>query len=243
MLCVGLTLIIIFPANAARLALPPVPYYTIEPLPLPQPAAPPRYTEHDSGSETAANQEHNKSDHPKTFWEGFTNDPVARATLLLTGVTAILAVSTIGLWITTSRSVKIAERALTELERAYVFPSITDIHGPEAVSFRIRLRSLGRTPAIIKEVAVKFNGNAPLIGKPDMEMSGLVVAIQDFDWAINDTEWTEFFHSPCAGEQHFFGFVRYFDIFNKEHLSWFGIYLDAAGKTYRAGGQEYNSWD
>src|ERR1700730_17317626 len=174
-------------------------------------------------------------------------DLVASGTIILAVFTIILALAARQQAILPRDAVeaaiataKTAERSLSELERAYVFPSVTDIHGPDNFGFRIRLRSLGRTPAIVKEVAIKFNGNIPLIGKPNM--SGEIAA-QDFDWAINDTEWTDFFNSPSAGEQHFFGFVRYLDIFNKEHRSWFGIYIDATGKAFRAGGDEYNSSD
>jgi hypothetical protein len=174
-------------------------------------------------------------------------DLVASGTMILAIFTIVLALAARQQAILTRDAVeativtaKTAERSLSELERAYVFPSVTDIQGPNNFGFRIRLRSLGRTPAIVKEVAIKFNGNIPLAGKPDL--SGQIVT-QDFDWAINDTEWTDFFNSPCTGEQHFFGFVRYLDIFNKEHRSWFGIYIDATGRAFRAGGDEYNSWD
>ena len=104
-LCVGLTLAI-FPANAARLALPPVPHYGIEPLPLPQPAAPPRYTEHYDQSETARNTENNKSDNRKSLWERITDDAVAFVTLCLVAVTGVLAFSTVGLWIVTAHASK-----------------------------------------------------------------------------------------------------------------------------------------
>ena len=104
-LCVGLTLAI-FPANAARLALPPVPHYGIEPLPLPQPAAPPRYTEHYDQSETARNTENNKSDNRKSLWERITDDAVPFVTLCLVAVTGVLAFSTVGLWIVTAHASK-----------------------------------------------------------------------------------------------------------------------------------------
>jgi hypothetical protein len=87
--------------NAAQLTLPPVPHYELPGTPLSQPTAPPRDTEHDSSRQTATSHEHNKDDQPKSFWEPFIEDRVAFATLLLTGVTAILAGSTVALWIVT----------------------------------------------------------------------------------------------------------------------------------------------
>lgn len=99
-------------ANAALLTLPPVPHYELPGIPLPQPTIPPRYTEHDSNRQDAASHEHDKDDQPKSFWELFIEDRVAFATLLLTGVTAILAGSTVGLWIVTGISGKRQSREI-----------------------------------------------------------------------------------------------------------------------------------
>jgi hypothetical protein len=157
--------LIVLPAKAAQLALPAVPHYELLPPPtLSQPAAPPRYTEHNSGSQTAAGQEYNKGNQPKPFWEPFTGDPVAFATLLLTGVTAILAVSTVGLWIVTGiagrrqsrdmqRSIRIAEQSLIAVERAFVFGKGFQIGYDlqdgilENYLFFTSIENIGNTPA------------------------------------------------------------------------------------------------
>jgi hypothetical protein len=129
--CLGFALIA-FPASAARLTLPPVPHFAISPLPLPQPSAPPRYTQHYDQGDTEHNNAYRKSKNSKTLWELITDDAVAFTTLCLVGVTAVLAASTIGLWIVTARagrrqsqdmqrSIGIAERALVSVERAFVF--------------------------------------------------------------------------------------------------------------------------
>lgn len=251
---------ILIQPEAAQLALSPVPHYELPVPSLPQPAAPPRYTEHDADSQPNTTQKHNDNGPPKSLWEPFTEDPVAFATLLLTGVTAILATSTVGLWIVTNRaakrqsddmqaSIKIAERTLTELERAYIFPSVADVvwvpnESPPTFRFRIKMNSFGRTPAIVKEISVKFNGDNPLVGNPDM--SGAIV--KSFEWAIANTGGiTDYFDSPYSGQQYFYGFVRYLDIFGAEHYSRFGVMFDPTRdnrtKTGRVGGDQYNRWD
>lgn len=176
-------------------------------------------------------------------------------TAQLAGFTKLLVLVTVGLaavgvWQGTyiRRSVQVAERNFSELERAYVFPSARDVFGfgndhPRNLRFRVRMRSLGRTPAIIKEVAIKFTGTTPLVGTPNKGGTDS----QEFDWAINDTEYTDFFVSPYEGKQYFFGFIRYLDIFGKEHHSWLGQIFDPDLGTEtcmaRAGGEEYNSYD
>jgi hypothetical protein len=57
----------------------------------------------------------------KSLLQRAVEDPIAFYTLILTIFTGILAISTIFLWVETSKSVKIASRSLTELERSYVF--------------------------------------------------------------------------------------------------------------------------
>jgi hypothetical protein len=205
---------------------------------LSPPATPPSYSESGKKTETKTASKRDQ----ETIWDRFAADPVALATLAVALATGILAASTLGLWRLTRRSVIVAEQSLTVLERAYVFPSVVDFDWISSrFQFRIRLRSLGRTPAIIKEVAIKFNGNQPLIGIPDI--SGAVS--QFFDWAINDTEFTDFFELEENGEQYFFGFVRYLDIFGKEHHSWLGVHFNPmrTPPTIRAGDDAYNEWD
>jgi hypothetical protein len=54
-------------------------------------------------------------------WNNWTRDPVAVFTGLLTLFNGLLFVSTIGLWLATRKTASISERALIDLERAYIF--------------------------------------------------------------------------------------------------------------------------
>ena len=126
-----------------------------------------------------SNQNNGQSKSNKSLWERTTEDPTAFFTAWVAAFTCILAVSTIGLWIVTWRSsvkqsrdmaesikaaqrnTDIAERALTELERPYLF--ILDFNwllveeaktdGGES-GFSYSVMNGGKLPASIK--AVKF---------------------------------------------------------------------------------------
>jgi len=79
-------------------------------------------------------QKETESPSGETFWQRATTDPVAFFTLWLTVFTAVLAISTIGLWVVTwrasvaqardmDRSIDLSERSLVSNRRAFVFAS------------------------------------------------------------------------------------------------------------------------
>lgn len=94
--------------------------------------------------------EHTEQTRPQPNQQvGESKSPLSNITLTDIATLA-LAAATFTLCFFTYRSVKVAESALTVLERAYVFPSVIDLDqiSPE-LRFRIRMRSMGRTPAIM----------------------------------------------------------------------------------------------
>jgi len=175
-------------------------------------------------------------------------DTVFSGITLVDLATLALAVSTFGLWIVTRRSVRIAERTLTELERAYVFPSHKQIIGSNTIplSIQYRMRNIGRTPAIIKEFRVCFYNNETLpAGEPNYSAGEL----QKFNWAIagNDSGDTKIFTSPFTGRQLFCAEIRFLDIFGIGQYSraaseWQPEGFGDEGETREAGGEPYNSW-
>ena len=83
--------------------------------------------------DTKGNKKDNQSGNSKSVWEALVSpsDPLVFLNLCLVLVTGALAASTFGLWIVTAkagkrqssdmeRSIMIAERALTDVERAFV---------------------------------------------------------------------------------------------------------------------------
>lgn len=77
----------------------------------------PRHSQEDRASYKCSTEE-NKN---YGFWEKTSCDPTAYFTLWLVGFTAVLAVSTIGLWGATYLLYRAGERALETTERAFVF--------------------------------------------------------------------------------------------------------------------------
>jgi hypothetical protein len=188
-LCLGL--ILVAPTtHAARLALPPVPHYEVPEPALPQPAAPPRYTEHYYQGDVPRNIGDNKSDNRKSLWERITDDAVAFTTLCLVGVTGVLALSTVGLWIVTGstgrrqsrdmqKSISIAERSLTDLERPFLyvtapttgvtFPTLNQMTFGEGMESHFT--NHGRTPAnlinlIQRVIIVPVESGTPRLPPP-----------------------------------------------------------------------------
>jgi hypothetical protein len=98
-----------------------------------------------------------------------TTDPVAFFTAWVAAFTAVLGFSTIGLLLATARSARIAERAITELERPYLF--VLDYNwlltekGTDGIKCGLiySVANGGKLPAIIKAVkfGLKFGQSIP----------------------------------------------------------------------------------
>jgi hypothetical protein len=99
----------------------------------PQPAYP-HNPAPENASDAKRNTENDQRNNAKSLWEGLisSNDPLVFLNLCLVTVTGALAFSTFGLWVVTwlgsrrqssdmQKSIKIAERALISVERAFVF--------------------------------------------------------------------------------------------------------------------------
>jgi hypothetical protein len=151
------TISVAIPVHAATFNLPSIPHYEFEVPILPQPSAPPRYTEHYEQSEAARTDKDDSGDEPESRWKSITEDPVALATLLLAGVTGILAASTFGLWCVTRRSVRVLET----IERPYfLLEQLADFDVREEQIHRVYVTyfftNIGRTPAIVDDLKADF---------------------------------------------------------------------------------------
>jgi hypothetical protein len=259
------------------LALPPIVHYAIEPLPLPKPPTPPRYTEHYEQSNTEHSSANSESKNSKSLWERITDDAVAFTTLCLVGVTAILAASTIGLWIVTAsagkrqsrdmkRSIRVAERALTELERPFVYVDVTE-PGFQLVSsrhqagyelergtFQISVINFGRTPANLIRIEYHL-GLAPrggIIDPIDPRMIGGrelpvgTVSATDHPYSESTRMRLNFFDEEKDIVERkrsiwLVGFIRYDDIFAAKYITGFTKIFDLLeGNFVARGGEQYN---
>jgi hypothetical protein len=106
----------------------------------------------------SASENENKPD--KVDWDNWTRDPITVFTGLLTLFNGLLFASTIGLWLQARRSARIAEMALTGLERPRVmlldlsFGIVND-----AKRAQIGLINLGRDPGHVIQIDGKFFTN------------------------------------------------------------------------------------
>jgi hypothetical protein len=110
------------------------------------------------------------------FWQKTNCDPIAYFTLWLMASTVVLGLATIGLWFATIRGARIAERALTEHERPWLFFSsagiqLRDPHSqprpPNQFHVELLWENVGRAPALIDGCDAKFVDKDDLPARPD----------------------------------------------------------------------------
>jgi hypothetical protein len=205
-------------------------------------------------------------------------DRVAFATILLAGVTGVLAIATTRLCFITAagmqqqsrdmqRSISVAERALTELERPVAFVEVTEsgigadptqkfIIGFAGMQFRYEVINYGRTPAILIERFTKWsieeearmpNAINPAIQRGERFPIGCVAGPdRPYDETINLFAKLDIQRvlEPEDWENNrvfFIGYVRYSDIFDGIYTSGFCFVFDTYGKRFvRFGNNAYN---
>jgi hypothetical protein len=142
----------------SQLMLPEVPHHELQIGPQIGYAQP-----YDS-SKTKGPNENNKGQNPESFGERLAaifdktlDDPIAFFNLCLSIATAILAFSTIRLWIVTARNVRILEA----IERPYfVLETLSGLEYRREQIHRVYVNytfaNIGRTPALVDEVKAHF---------------------------------------------------------------------------------------
>lgn len=180
-------------------------------------------------------------------WNNWTHDPVAVFTGLLTLFNGLLFVSTIGLWLATRKTASISERALVDLERAYIFvqkiggnmdPFVTMDDGagiPQFLipEFSVTLVNYGRTAGSIDRGMIRIE----ILKKIPPEIQAAVITAshpkaQSAEIIIGPNNTYTFdrlaFERPFEYEQglairngtmaiYCHGFFSYLDIFGKSH--------------------------
>jgi hypothetical protein len=102
--------------------------------------------------------------------------------------TIVLAVSTILLWKATTRSARISERALTELERPWLFLQGATVSRREAPGeqpipnnwyIKLRWKNIGRAPALIDRCSFKLADQSTIAAQPDYTNSQEFLCVAD----------------------------------------------------------------
>jgi hypothetical protein len=254
------------PARAAE--LPQVQHHELPSPPLPLPSAPPRYTERDQTAEQKGDPSAGKQKETKTIWQSLISpdDPLVTLTFWLVIANFLLAGSTFVAALFTRRSVKLAERALTELERPYLVVEVTrpgiaigamggyslDTEGTEWAAI-----NYGRTPALLIDSFPHWPIEAgpampyaidPVAQRGKTFPAGCVAGpdrpYHDTVEPIADADLPKLFSADADGGEHrlfFTGYVRYGDFFGGVYLSGFCFVFEPNSERFvRIGGDAYN---
>ena len=160
--------------------------------------------------------------------------------------TALLALSTLLLWVYTRRvanAAKIAAEHLPAVERAYVFGGPTDLfllH--DQASVRLAMQNYGKTPAVIREWSVEFVAQEPRGGKPAYDKSKRTPTneiLEPFKLFSPPTV----FRSEIAAPFFIVGYIGYEDVFRQSHTTRFCVGVTRDGKAAYAGHAEWNVFD
>jgi hypothetical protein len=171
---------------------------------------------------------------------------------LLVGLNLLLVVSTGLLWSANNRSAKISERALTQLERAYVVPEFDPVERAADVwHVQISLSNVGKSFAIIKDLSARFAepDGLPVV-RPE---SGYEDRATDTVLHVGKHNWNGLaaFEMPTKQEgQIIYGHILYEDIFERLWRNRFAyevwseqrpgqdFYVITGGASYNAETQE-----
>jgi hypothetical protein len=192
-----------------------------------------------AGSEHGGSQ--NRPVEEKGFWDRVIGDPVALFTAILTAFTGVLAISTLLLWWHTwgaaaaaQKAANVAESALLDLERPYMFllfeGLVTSSNPPEKTMIPIvqfRFKNYGKTPAIIASIKCGFEvGAEPPAERPMIDLP------MRWERVISSEKTTDLFElsitPPMTGQVRedylqrrttlwLYGKITYRSIFNRDH--------------------------
>ena len=178
--------------------------------------------QHESTTENSG--ANGKGEVSESFWQRTLTDPVAFFTLWIAAFTAVLGFSTIGLLRATSRSANISERALTVLERPYVF--FLDVDRIGKFAYQIAYRNYGKAPAIVASVRYGVQRaphppNPKEGGKLQVLPSGAVIGPGE-PWTRGQINMMAGMVLPLPeGDWFLHGHIIYRDLFGNEWQTWF----------------------
>lgn len=159
---------------------------------------------------------------------------------------ALLALSTLLLWIYTRRvanAARIAAEHLPAVERAYIFGGPTDLfllH--DQASVRLAMQNYGRTPAVIRGWLVEFLAQEPHGRKPAYDESKRTATneILEPDKLFSPPV---VFRSEIAAPFFIVGYILYDDVFRQSHTTRFCVGVARDGKAAYAGHAAWNGYD
>ena len=147
-------------------------------------------------------------------------------------------------------TIRSGERTTRDMERAYMFsgPYSPVCTGTKTIT-HLTLENFGRSPGILKEAYGEYSATEPT-GNPVYKHG----SARKFDSAVAPTEQRPpnqppptiptAWESPLPGEQYFFGYIKYLDIFRVEHECRFCTKIfPNTRKADLAGPEAWNDWN
>jgi hypothetical protein len=159
---------------------------------------------------------------------------------------ALLALSTLLLWVSTRRAANAARKAaehLPAVERAYVFGGPTDLfllH--DQASVRLAMQNYGKTPAVVREWLVEFVAQEPRGVKPAYDKAKKTETneiLEPFKLFSPPT----LFRSEIPAPFFIVGYITYDDVFRQSHTTRFCVGVARDGKAAYAGHAAWNVFD
>jgi hypothetical protein len=160
--------------------------------------------------------------------------------------TALLALSTLLLWVYTRRvanAARIAAEHLPAVERAYIFGGPTDLfllH--DQASVRLAMQNYGRTPAVIRGWLVEFLAQEPHGRKPAYDESKRTATNEILEPNKLFSP-PVVFRSEIAAPFFIVGYILYDDVFRQSHTTRFCVGVARDGKAAYAGHAAWNGYD
>jgi hypothetical protein len=160
--------------------------------------------------------------------------------------TALLAFSTLLLWIYTRRvanAARVAAEHLPAVERAYVFGGPTDLfllH--DQASVRLAMQNYGKTPAVIREWLVEFVAQEPRGSKPGYDRTKKTATNEILE-PFKLFSPPKVFRSEIPAPFYIVGYITYDDVFRQSHTTKFCVGVARDGKAAYAGHAAWNVFD
>jgi hypothetical protein len=168
---------------------------------------------------------------------------IARALALLA---IVLAFAVLLLWFYLRRAANAAEltaKYIPTAERAYVFGGPTDLAiSIGEASVRLAMQNCGKTPAMLSEWSVEFMTKEPRSRTPayDLTKRTLTTEVLEPNRVFSPPA---VYRSEVPSTFFIVGYIKYKDVFQKEHVTRFCVGVSPEGKAAAGGHEAWNLYD
>ncbi len=168
---------------------------------------------------------------------------IGRALALLA---VVLAFAVLLLWFYLRRAANAAEltaRYIPTAERAYVFGGPAELTTlPGEASVRLAMQNCGKTPAMLSEWSVEYMTKEPRSRTPayDLTKRTLTTEVLEPNRVFSPAA---VYRSEVPSTFFIVGYIKYKDVFQKEHVTRFCVGVSPDGKAAAAGHEAWNAYD